>query len=31
MDSPVCHLVHFNGVNWQGNKYAAVNINWLKL
>jgi len=24
MDSPLCHLVHSNGVKWQGNKYAAV-------
>jgi len=24
MDSPVCHLVHSNGVNWQGNKCATV-------
>ena len=24
MDSPKCHLVHPNGVNWQGNKCAVV-------
>ena len=24
MHSPACHFVHPNGVNWQGNKCAAL-------